>query len=661
MYKEHNIQGLSQLSSSEIYFILKWGEIFHNVPLNYRTTTSLCTRSLLKESIEVLRLANLDILKEYNVTNILGTLTASIKSDEILSAHFKKDYDYLLKQISRVSPSEARMQDANSTPTKMKNKGKNIYLHSIGELFRNLLNVSQGKLNVDQKLPTKENKNPEKDKQRNILLILLQSLLNKMESTNILSIYVDFLKNKLSKSKYGEIDRYISLLVGELLHEGHSKQYLYEWGQGILVSNSSSFGERLVELLQLGDKKTKQYECIFQLSISEISSDFPIYDAKGTVVFIELPKVELQRLKTATGLNNIVGIGDFFNTDRQLARVKVNAVDEYAAVNLAKRSLIDITKIFNLYSKYTTFDPTLNKYVIIHACSEKKVTLFHDRMKQNVLTLGEAPKLFEIKTFGPNLDTYQGLDQLLQWCRVVQESPVETSIVAMWSMLEFLFASDEKDKFGSVHKYAKAYVTHFYGKSLLDRTNRILSRDTVKYQSLRTAVNTYKNNSETTIGTGGKYMQIDWLFEYITKNSSSAQSIYQGDTIAQRYISLIELLTKHKKDKGPTRIWLFHLLKEMEQQVTRDLQRAYRVRNILTHQALAEGDHLDDIYNKLIFYTQIILNNVIYSMKKQPKNTIEQLNQLKLITYEEYLQGIENHVTKPLSFNELISNDILYV
>lgn len=623
MYQESTIKGIATLDSSEIYFILKWGEIFHKVPLNYRTIIPLCSRSILKESIEVLKLASLGILKEYNVTNILETLIESIKSDEILRPRFKRDYDHLLNELS--------IFDSNVKAQKDEKGAESVERKNIG-----------------------------RERQRKTLLLLCESLLNKMESTNILKIYNEFLKTNVFKAKYGQIDRYVELLAGELLHEGHSKQYLFGWGEENLVFNSKSFSDRLDNLLKIGKKEIKQYECIFELCIDRIHLTFPpLYKSEGNVVFVESRKMELNRLKDLIKQGDVIGVGDFFTRDGQLARVTVKAVDIYSAVDEAKRRLISITKIFNLHPKFTRFDPSIGEYLVIYTEHDKKITYFHDKAKQDVLTLGESIKLFEIKTTTLTEESYKGLDQLLQWCRVVQESPKETSIVAMWSMLEFLFASEQKDKFGAVLKYSKAYIAHYYAKSLLNRTNKLLRKDSTSYNNLKNALNTYKPNSLTTAGN----IKLECLFEYVTENESLVQSIYQKDTIGKRYISLIKMLTTIKSSKGkePKRVWLLHFLEQVEMQVISDLQRAYRVRNILAHQALSEGDHLDDIYNKLIFYVQIILNNVIYSMKKQPYNTIQQLNELKFITYENYRRGIDRHLSSPFNFEELISNDILYL
>ncbi|MFU2016164.1 hypothetical protein ACM6Q7_14085 [Peribacillus butanolivorans] len=623
MYKESDIQGLSTLNSSEVYFILKWGEIFQNVPLNYRTITPLSFRALLKESIEVLQLSNLGILKDYNVINILEDLTESIKLDDILFNHLERDFTHLLSQIHTFISDEKVIQDKKRD-----------------ELTERI--------------------NSRKEKKRKTLILLFQSLLNKMESTNILKIYAEFLNKKVSNSKYGEIDEYISLLAGELMYEEHSRQYLFEWGEENFVSNNGSFSNRLNLLEKLGNKNMKEYECIFKISVDKITSTFQLYGSGREVEFIENPHSEHNRLKSLTGLQVIDGVGRFFNHVGQLARVTVKATDKYSAIYIAKRNLNSIVKIFNLHPNFTRFDASINEHIVIHTKHTKQVNLIHDTIKPNVLVLGETVKLYDLATGPLSEESYKGLNQLLQWCRVVQESPIETSIVAMWSMLEFIFASEQKDKFGSVLKYTKPYIAHYYAKSLLNRTEQLLRRNNAKYQILKSNVTAYDPNCLNSAGN----LKLDSLFEYITTNLSQVQTTYQGDTLVQRYILLIEMLTKDKSiksSKGSKRMWLFHFIEQVEKQVVTDLQRAYRVRNILAHQALAKGDLLDDIYNKLIFYVQIILNNIIYSMQKQPYNTIHQLTELKFFTYENYRRGIDRQLSSPINFDELISNDILYL
>lgn len=214
----------------------------------------------LKESIDVLKLADLGILKEYNVTNILESLIESIKSDDILQLHFKRDYEHLMNELT---------------------------------LFYSNLKAQKDE-KVSESIVVKE-------RQRKTLVLLCESLLNKMESTDILKLYKEFLRTNVSSAKYGQIDSYVESLAGELIHEGHSKQYLFEWGQEKLVLNSKGFSDRLNDLLKIGKRKIQEYECIFEISLDRVHLTFPsLYQSEGDVVFIESRRDELNRLKLLT-------------------------------------------------------------------------------------------------------------------------------------------------------------------------------------------------------------------------------------------------------------------------------------------------------------------------------------------------------------------------
>lgn len=72
---------------------------------------------------------------------------------------------------------------------------------------------------------------------------------------------------------------------------------------------------------------------------------------------------------------------------------------------------------------------------------------------------------------------YKGLDQLLQWCRVIQDSPKETGLVAMWSLMEYLFITEPTNKRKGIIEYATPYLSQFYLKSLVFRSRELVKQN----------------------------------------------------------------------------------------------------------------------------------------------------------------------------------------
>lgn len=585
------------IKSHQLYFIQRWGELVSNSPMDYRKLLKPCSRAVLNEAIRVIEYYKSQILYQHNVVDILEDCFDNLSSDLILKHFFKDDFDLVLDILNKFIAD------------------KKTFIESE-EGFKKL-----------QKLE--------------VPAMVLKALFNKLENADVPHLYSIFLIEELNKDyvSFETIDEYLCLLVSELLYEGHQKQYLEYWCRVILYNKDVKFFEKIERISYLGKKNIQKFTCYITLNLPEGCDNF-IYTAQnGDIKFYKNPKEIGQGLVDSCHIEvqDKEKFINYFDTDKKLAKIDIFAVDQLSSINKAREKLIKIANLFTLENSYRLYNMGNITEGVVHNLENNKLSYVNliDQYQEG-LFISDIETYINISLCNQLTHKYQGLEQILQWCSVVQDSPRETGLVAMWSMMEYLFVSDYHNKRQDVITYCIPFVGLFYMKRILYKCREVLKRFKEGHALLIQEVEkTYGYNA---IDRKNKEIKLHYLLHMISDKYKFIEEIYRDRVFALRQVGLIHkfLLKRGKK------LWFLDYLLNLEKQVEKDLIRAYRIRNILAHQGLAEDDFFEDIYEKMLFYLKIILDDLLYSMKLQPEHTIQQLVCVKKETYSVYKKMISN-------------------
>jgi hypothetical protein len=597
------------IKSHQQYFILRWGELLDESPLHFRKLLAPCSRAVLKEFLDVINLFHSGVLHAYNIPIMVKELIDTLKSDIVLKKFLSDDFNFIIDKLSSFL---TNMPDTDT-------ESKDGVLERIT------------------------------DKNLNYISSLVKSFLNKLESEDIIKIYTTHFKDCLSEEQYNysSLDRELSLLVSELLYEGHSRSYLYRWGAGVFIydKEKAPFLERVDRIGQLGRKNKRTFHCFLKVSLPK-NNDF-LYELTGNVRFFKDSNDAKVILEESMSNPLTSEINEYFDGDPNLkiGLVELKATDLNAALTQSANLLISRLSLFNLDKRSKSYTPSIKKNVVVYDVEGDNVELtsYGDESGIKIARTSEYLKIL----FSTSEEEYKTLHRLMGWLRIVQDSPKETGLVAMWSMMELLFVHDYAEKQRNVIVHTIPYISHFYVKSMVTRALTILESDSSKFEELKAKIlDIYGAQAFTK----DRKIKKEYFVEYINVNEAEVLKIYSDLYLHQRYIRLINSFTKIKKaEKKQIYVHLKEFIEELEQKITHDLRRAYRIRNILAHEASVHVDFFEDVYAKLTFYLQIILDDIFYSISRQNKNTIEQLVTIKresYLLYMEYVNSLHKSLEK---------------
>ena len=130
-----------------------------------------------------------------------------------------------------------------------------------------------------------------------------------------------------------------------------------------------------------------------------------------------------------------------------------------------------------------------------------------------------------------------------------------------------------------------------------------------------------------------------YFLKLIVDYPSKIKSITEGNPFFLRYVGLLHTLLTNRPQKAELN--LVENLRGIEKIVKSDTMRAYRIRNLLTHQAAVDEVFFDETYEKMSYYLKLVLDDLLFSMKSQPSHSIFQLVYLKKESYDRYKKFIQ--------------------
>lgn len=452
----------------------------------------------------------------------------------------------------------------------------------------------------------------ETDKQKKILII--KSFQRKLSNYGYLKLYTDMLEKFLKKEtpSYYKIDVLLENLLFELVSQGHSLLYIQEWLKGIQMQ-ATNFKGFLSQLLNdLGKLNKKNYDCYlkFKKPAYVLPNKLPNMD-----IYINSPPSDVS-----------ASLESFFTNRNYYAKVKVSALDEFAAIEKSKYLLENALKTQHLYqlekkNNFNEYDPSIQNDVILFLGSSNKYKkINHKRSTKNPL-IENVSMLLGIPEKNEMVfsNTYQILSRSLYWIGNSDNSTYETKILHYWIALESIFSSASNGKIiDRVVKFAPCFISMYYmlvySEKLTKGVKDLIKEDAKslpKYLPITIKEFEEKNFIE----------KVTFIIEY---NDRLKFYCNNKDVLKRNLVDFTDLFLKD--GLGPR-------IRKINKDVENDLKRIYRMRNQFVHEANVAPLSLEKTFERLQFVIQVVINNLIHLLSSNPA---AELNELLICKEESY-------------------------
>ena len=471
------------------------------------------------------------------------------------------------------------------------------------------------------------------------IFVSLKTLQKKLQSQNISGQYVKCLQKELS---YGRVDLLIEAFVSDLLYQGYSLAFLYEWykenirdSQLYTAIENKCLNEYIKRLGDLNGTKQK-YEIIIPYRIKSESQK----------------EMAEQLLKKHFDIKMKEAFNQFKQKwawkEETYASKIYEAADYYKAIAMAKKEFAMDKELFSMWQNVTDAihenasigcikQGELYK-VDIRKVDYTRLINYSDNARANQLI-----RFIELKDSMKNEDV-DVLERVLHTLHSAKNYNIQNQYLNFWSALEYVIYPFPKN---SIIEKARVLVSEsfalFYIKNKMnifwERLNyTIENKSEGNHSECINFINYCKEDNGFNTLKMVQFLQSEELYENVLTDLSF-------HVILEREMrELIMLVTEPEK--------LEKAVSEYHDSIIHDLDCIYRLRNQLIHSAKSMDDSLEHISLRLYRYVNSIVATILYYKKRNPKDSIiEILNSLHN-TYEVYIEQITSMKKKNISAEE---------
>ncbi|OWZ83366.1 hypothetical protein CDO51_09100 [Natranaerobius trueperi] len=468
---------------------------------------------------------------------------------------------------------------------------------------------------------------------------IISSLVKKIENYSLIRYHIDAIKliySDSSKRKYHKIDRLLESLLCELLNEGHSVRYLHNWSKGVSMSEKT-FHEFLDSIIDnLGPEKRQEYQCYLSFELPKDGSPVKSFN---NIIYLERPDD-----------CNDDRWGGFFDSDFDYASVKVDASDFQYAADLAGYVLENFLKTIDLCNrsksgKERAYDPSIMTEILV-ITKDNQVHKTRRVKAYGPIELKNVADFIKLMDFQRpiNTNTYQKINRAVYWSVQSNQPYIEASLTNLWSSMESLFSDFD----GRIIDRLTRFVPYYWGMYYMETYTGVMRNH------LRQLERQYKHQDGHVLAAVSKEEDFSKnnVAEFLVNNYEELLALCERADVFKR------LLTDYVSlwiDEGK----LYRRIKRISKEAQFDLQRIYRLRNKLVHQAYIAPIEMASNVKQLQFYFKITMNNIIFNYTRCPKLTMEEILITKEESYKQYLETIKGDVNG--QFDEIIYPKHLYI
>lgn len=451
------------------------------------------------------------------------------------------------------------------------------------------------------------------------IYFIVKALRKKIENINLIEIWVELLKKKVSC--YDDVDIVLDCMASELVYMGYSVEYICEWWKENFSKEEINGGdlEALInKFISLGIDTSKEYDVLIYIQLPQ-----KLDISKGLKVHKINYEVQDERK------NEFGCVGQ---TGTVLA-TKVKAIDKFKAIEIAASNIENYIKI------YQFLDNSVNekslKSCIVFDENKKFKKEMHNR-RSNIRELSHREKediedLIEMR----NNNELAGVENL----NIVD---IENAINIIQRLPEFTTENRLLNLWNSMENLARFYA----GKSIIAKIIDIVPKIVTMYV-LKQKMNLLwdrlipiiKNNAALQEcrfnGQDNKYDRSKFLKFLVDEEKSLElfKQVQENILIQRGVLELHELLKQ--KDKLQRLVDLTH------KSVIHNLNSIYRVRNDLVHNGGIIPSEKENEIRHLQKYLNHFLGILIYYMKRNEEVSIPEILYSIDNTYVMYTENVK--------------------
>lgn len=140
-----------------------------------------------------------------------------------------------------------------------------------------------------------------------------------------------------------------------------------------------------------------------------------------------------------------------------------------------------------------------------------------------------------------------------------------------------------------------------------------------------------------TVGTGYNH---DLAHHLLTQTRPILAAIEKDDILVRDVTTFCVMMN--------TRGALYQMLQDYEQQVTNDIRRIYRYRNLLVHEAALSSQTVFRCIDRLNIFTSTVLNGILYDLRRSPRLTLQEVLTSRKEACSQYKQKLEKRAAKDI-------------
>lgn len=473
----------------------------------------------------------------------------------------------------------------------------------------------------------------------NTIYNMCNALVKKIDSDNIYLKIITFVKRTTS---FIEVDKALHLMVSELVYDGYSLKYLDTWYNEEfrhLKIEESTIDNILDKFINL--KRTKQ-KFTYYLSILDNGrfKDNKLYvDFNLLLLEQDYDSLELIDNKESNAKNYLQQKSEY-----KICKVEVEAMDYFKGLDIVKSSITTYDQMIHFISddKKNSGDRSIflekvvcvlvdGKIIKLRLASNDTDNLFNGKERRERQDV-EDFVAYRDMIFSENIKTLEifNIQRALNIVKSQKEQSVQNRIINLWAVLEYILTFHEG--YGSIISKVKDIIPKVVCLYLVkDKLNVFWSR---LYE--------YKNNEIDIVNEmlnckreGDEYYyDLSTLIEFIIEKGPSLIEAFNFNDNLKRDIAEIGGFLSQPEA-------LAEYIEVKHKEISHDIVRIYRARNVLIHSGKETKSDLDLKTLRLYSYNNNLLGLIIYYMCKNPHISItEIINSIKF-TYEDYVQALK--------------------
>lgn len=459
------------------------------------------------------------------------------------------------------------------------------------------------------------------------LFMSLKTLQKKLQGQNISCQYVKCLQKEMA---YNESDLLIEAFVSDLLYQGYSLYYLYEWYSKnirdayLYTAIENKCLDEYIKRLEKLDGEKQKYEIIIPYGIKSKSQK-------------EIAEQLLKKhfaIKTRENFSELTE--EWKWTEDTYASKAYEAADYYKAIAMAKKEFATDKELFSMWQNVSDVihENVQVGYVVqgklyrvdIRKVDYTRLINYFDEARADQLN-----SFIELKDNMKNEDV-DVLERVLHTLHTAKSYNIQNRYLNFWSALEYAIYPFPKN---SIIEKARVLVsesfTLFYIKNKMNifwhRLNYTIDKkEKEEHLQCKEFIDYCKEDNGFNTLKMVQFLQSKELYEKVLEDISF-------HVILEREMrELIMLVTEPTKLKKA--------ISEYHDSIIHDLDCIYRWRNQLIHSAKSMDDSLEHISLRLYRYVNSIVATILYYKKRNPMaSIIEILNSLHN-TYEVYIEQL---------------------